>query len=101
MAAAKRRVPLSREELARAAALYRGFHEKPPRRVRFLRARLPKVAMQIGRLEGVMYDADHGPRYRHMFRGKSRPYLVASPDGRTLVIVGGRFRMTARGIVDQ
>lgn len=96
-----RRVRLPREDLDRAARLYRNFHERPARRIRLVPLRAPRVAMQIGRLDAVLYSSDHGVRYKHAFRGRSRPYLVASHDGRTLAIVGGRFQMTARGIVDR
>lgn len=92
---------LPRQDLQAAAELYRRFHGKPPRRARFMRAQLPKVAMQIGRLDAVRYASDHGQRYEHVFKASSRPYLVASPDGRTLAVVGGKFQMTPRGIVDK
>lgn len=96
-----RRVKLPREEVAKAARLYANFHERPARRIRLVPVHMPLVAMQIGRLDAVLYSSDHGTRYKHSFKGKSRPYLVASHDGRTLAIVGGRFQMTARGIVDK
>jgi hypothetical protein len=87
--------------VARAARLYMDFHERPAKRVRLVPVRRSIVAMQIGRLDAVLYSSDHGVRYQHTFKGRSRPHLVASHDGRALAIVGGRFRMTARGIVDQ
>jgi len=31
----------------------------------------------------------------------SRPLLVASPDGKCLMLLGGRFKFTDRGIVDR
>lgn len=96
-----RRVKLPRGEVEKAARLYANFHERPARRIRIVPMRAPRVAMQIGRLDAVLYSSDHGTRYKHSFQGRSRPYLVASSDGRTLAIVGGRFQMTARGIVDQ
>ena len=39
--------------------------------------------------------------YRHPFRASSRPLLAARHDGKRLYIVGGRYRFTDRGIVDQ
>lgn len=101
MSASARRVKLPRADVEQAARLYRNFHEKPARRIRLVPMRAPRVALQIGRLDAVLYSSDHGVRYKHAFQGKSRPYLVASHDGQALAIVGGRFRMTARGIVDR
>lgn len=56
--------------------------------------------MRLGKLIGVIYAADHGEHYLHQFRGASRPTLVAEHDGTRLHIVGGKYRMTTRGIVD-
>jgi hypothetical protein len=39
--------------------------------------------------------------YRHPFRASSRPLLAARHDGKRLYIVGGRYRFTDRGIVDE
>src|SRR5262245_50526432 len=39
--------------------------------------------------------------YRHPFRKGSRPLLAARHDGKRIYIVGGRYRFTDRGIVDQ
>jgi hypothetical protein len=40
-------------------------------------------------------------KYRHAFRSKSRPLLAATFDGKQLVIVGGQYLFTERGIVDK
>ncbi len=39
-------------------------------------------------------------KYVHEFKAQDRPMLVVSPDGRQLMLIGGRFRFTERGIVD-
>lgn len=66
--------------------------------------RVPDVAVQFGRLEGVMYstvrDGRH-EKYLHKFKQKSQPLLGASHDGKQLVIVGGRYQFTDAGIEDR
>lgn len=65
---------------------------------------LPREAFAVGNLVGVIYETIRdGERetYVHRFRKKSRPLLAATFDGTRLVIVGGRYRFTERGIVDR
>lgn len=63
-----------------------------------------KVGVAIGKLSGVMYEATRdGERaqYFHKFKSSSRPLLIADHDGSRIGIVGGRYRFTERGIVDE
>ncbi len=63
-----------------------------------------RVGLAVGQLSGVMYEADRGDgphQYFHKFKKSSRPLLIADNDGSQLGIVGGRFRFTDRGIVDE
>lgn len=65
---------------------------------------MPREAFAIGSLVGVIYETVRdGERetYVHRFRKGSRPLLAATFDGTRLVIVGGRYRFTDRGIVDR
>lgn len=64
----------------------------------------PREAFAIGTLLGVIYETVRdGERetYVHRFRKNSRPLLASTFDGSRLVIVGGRYRFTERGIVDK
>lgn len=62
----------------------------------------PTEGLVFGRLVDVGYEsARDGRLYRHTFRIRSRPLLVATPDGKTVYIVGGRYAFTDRGIVDK
>lgn len=50
-----------------------------------------------------MYRADRGDgehNYFHRFAKKSRPLLISKHDGSQIGIVGGQYRFTERGIVD-
>lgn len=64
---------------------------------------LPKSAAVIGELDAVQYTTIRDGRveaYEHRFRAGDRPMLCTSPDGRQLLIVGGAYVFTERGIVD-
>lgn len=63
-----------------------------------------RVGLAVGKLAGVLYEATRDGEtapYFHKFKRSSRPLLVADNDGSKLAIVGGRFRFTDRGIVDE
>lgn len=98
----KRRRGVERE-LARAEALFRGFRLRGPRSVRQVRAELPTAVIVMGELRAVEYEMPRGRRkvlYRHEFARGSAPELCAGPGTCELVLVGGRYRVTQRGIVD-
>jgi len=88
-------------KLAKAGKLYSDFHGMDPKQIK--RYPHPKidVGMRVGRVIAIAYEADHGERYVHKFTGASRPWLISSHNGKTLALVGGRFKMTERGIEDR
>ena len=62
-----------------------------------------KTGFALGKIVGVIYEQDRGEgltHFRHDFKKESRPLLVASVDGTALGIVGGRYKITNRGIED-
>jgi hypothetical protein len=64
---------------------------------------LPKAATFVGLCDGVLYTAvrdGQRQRFIHRFRLKDRPVLACSPDGRQLLLLGGSYEFTDRGIVD-
>jgi hypothetical protein len=85
-----------------AATLYRQFTRMPARSIeRVSHARLmPPVVLEIGRLAGLVYRSSKWvgrPRtYIHFM--DDPPRLVSDVTGRRLFIVGGSYRVTARGI---
>jgi hypothetical protein len=98
----KLRVP--KRDLHAAIALYESFREKKPRRIKVVDVDIPTVVACIGHVEAIDYRTTHGKKlalYRHDFVKGSRPLLVASPDGKCLMLLGGRFKFTDRGIVDR
>lgn len=83
--------------------LFQVFHRfPPPRMIRMSCRRLmPRVLVRLGELRGLIYSSDRGrptcPRtYIHFM--ETPPQLVCDPEGRQLYIVGGRYRITRRGI---
>jgi hypothetical protein len=93
--------PLS-AAIGSAAALYRQFTRLPARSLEQVsHARLmPPVVLELGRLTGLVYRSSKWvgrPRtYIHFM--DDPPRLVSDVTGRRLFIVGGSYRVTARGI---
>jgi len=90
-------------QFARAADLFESFRDAKPKTSVKVSIPTPRVASLMGVMTGIDYETDHAGKqtlYRHRFAAGSRPYLAASPDGRQLLIIGGRFRWDHRGIVD-
>lgn len=94
---------MKRADLEKAKRLYRDFREAEPRRARVVKITLPKVAMVMGHVRAIEYDTTHRGKthlYKHTWAAGSRPMLVAGKGRNQLFLVGGRFHVTARGIVD-
>jgi hypothetical protein len=92
-------------ELRRATRLYRDFREAEPRAVRRVTVRAPKgkALVRMGVCEFIGYMTTHQGRpalYVHHFAPGSRPALYAGTNRNELYFVGGRFRVTGRGITD-
>jgi len=84
--------------------LYESFREKKPRKAAVVKYNTPEVAACIGYVEYIGYRTTHGKEvklYQHDFAPGSRPLLAVSPDGRQLLLLGGRYKFTDRGIVDR
>jgi hypothetical protein len=89
-------------EVQDAAALYRRFTRLPSRSVkRVAHERLvPPVVVELGQLMAVVYQSNkwvgHPRTYIHYM--EDPPQLVSDVDGRRLFVIGGSYRITARGI---
>ena len=94
------RIP--RKELAGVSKLYKGFREKAPSRARRVSVSIPRALMVMGKAEFIGYRTTHGDEaklYKHDFKPGSRPLLCVDQHGK-IFFVGGRYRVTSRGIVD-
>lgn len=92
-----------RAAVRRAAKLFRGFRLRGPRSIQAVRVELPEAAIVMGKVRGIAYEMPRGRRhvlYWHEFAKGSEPTLSAGPDRCGLVLIGGNYRVTYRGIVD-
>ena len=89
--------------LEHAQRLFREFHSfAPPCVIRQeCRRSIPDVLVKLGELKGLIYSSDKAqcgrPRTFIHFM-ESRPLLACDTSGRQLYILGGNYRVTARGI---
>lgn len=93
----------SRRDEAAARRLYRAFREDEPGRARAARVRVPRAAAVMGPCEFIGYVTTHRGQvalYIHEFAPGSRPLLAAGARRGELFLVGGRFKVTGRGITD-
>jgi hypothetical protein len=96
MASAKR-------DLRSNASLYEGFREEPVQRVRRVNFDVPKALAVMGQVEFLGYMTTHAGKthlYVHQFAQGSRPTFAAGTRRNQAFLIGGRYRVTDRGIVD-
>jgi hypothetical protein len=97
------RVESNSAAIERAAQLFRGFREDEPGKVSTVKFQVPRAAALIGDIDAIAFRTHHGGKlvkYLHEFTARARPQLLASSDGTMLLILGGNFTFTERGIVD-
>ena len=85
-----------------ATERFRRFHCFPPRQMihQPCSRLIPRILVHVGRLKGLIYSSDKGdgrPRTYIHFMEKT-PRLACNARGDQLYILGGRYRVTARGI---
>lgn len=94
---------IKRGTFKNALGLYRKFREAEPQRVRRVTIEIPEALMTMGRVSAIEYETTHGGKtqaYRHDFVPGSRPTIAASGKRNGLFLLGGRYHVTERGIVD-
>jgi hypothetical protein len=92
-----------RKDIRSSAALYEEFREEPPQRARRVDYQVPHAVAVMGQVEFVGYMTTHAGQvhlYVHQFAPGSRPILAAGKGRNQLYLIGGRYRVTDRGIVD-
>jgi hypothetical protein len=89
--------------LNEARRLFERFHCFTPLESRLARCHrlIPPVLVHVGELRGLIYRSDRGqcgsPRtYIHFLQTPAR--LACDPQGKQLYVLGGRYRVTPRGI---
>lgn len=65
------------------------------------RRTIPRVLVKLGSLKGIIYSSDRytaGRSRTYIHFLETPPLLTCDPDGAQLYILGGRYRVTSRGI---
>jgi hypothetical protein len=91
------------KDIRSSASLYRGFREEPPQRARRVNFDVPAAVAVMGQVEFIGYATTHQGRthlYVHQFAMGSRPTFAAGKGKNKAFLIGGRYRVTDRGIVD-
>jgi hypothetical protein len=91
---------MAKREIEKAAELFEDFNGRSPEYVDKVNVKEYDTAIEIGPCLQIAYLADDGKAYRHEFHPRSRPVLAVSADGKQLILIGGNYRFTGRGIVD-
>ncbi len=87
----------------KAERLYAGFRESAPRGAERWDLPADQVGVKMGLCVGVIYTTTiHGgnEKFIHTFRRDAAPVLAVGEDGTQLYLLGGKYRVTERGIVD-
>lgn len=84
--------------------LFRRFHSYAPKVLKKTKCNrvMPPVVVQLGELKGVIYSSDRwspGRKQNFIHFMENPPKLVSNPEGTQLYILGGRYRITRKGIV--
>jgi hypothetical protein len=64
---------------------------------------IPESLVVVGPCDGILYETVRDgkkEKYIHTFKKTARPFLCSSPDGKQLLLVGGRYKFTETGIND-
>jgi hypothetical protein len=63
----------------------------------------PKSALHVGSCDGILYTTVRDgvqESYIHKFKKTARPAFCVASNGKQILLVGGNFNFTERGIVD-
>ena len=91
-------------KMKEAIELYTEFTGMEPDRYDSFIVEHPEVGFVVGTLDGVLYTTIREGKkesYVHEFKDESRPLLCCNFDGKQLIILGGEYQFTERGIVDR
>lgn len=100
---ANARIP-ARNAIEKAARRFTRFTGHSADHLESVDFQIPRAVAVIGECDGILYTTVRDgvqESYIHEFKGEARPLLCASEDGTQLLLVGGRYKFTERGIVDK
>jgi len=97
--------PSKRVQIREAKKLYSDFTGHDAKIIDEIpKPAVPDVLIYIGSVDGIMYTTVRDGKtemYVHEFKGEAKPEFCVSPDGRSIFLIGGQYKFTERGIVDQ
>lgn len=92
-------------DVARAAQRFRNFTGHEAEVIgKVNMPSLPKAVACMGELEAVIYSTVRDgkrEKFIHKFKAADAPLLCVTPDGKQILLIGGRYTWTYRGIVDK
>lgn len=94
----------TRADVKNARQLFKDFRGDHPESLQKVTIPHTRAGLAIGELDGVLYTTVRDgkkEKYIHEFKARSRPLLVASSDGKSLHIIGGKYAFTESGINDR
>lgn len=89
-----------------ARRTFRMWHDFDPSDVVMMKPAgrtIPRVLVKLGEIPTFVYSSDKWTGKRELYEHATRkpyPVLCTGPDGKGLYILGGRTRVTERGLVD-
>lgn len=86
-----------------AAQGFKEFTGHNPSHYKRVKVKPIEVGYKFGKLDGVLYTTKRDGKiehYIHEFKESAKPDLVSDNDGSQIQIVGGNYRFTDRGIID-
>ena len=93
------------KNLRAAARLFESFTGHRAARVKLVpKPAIPDEAALIGKVTGLMYVTRRDGKtehYIHRFNVKSRPLFAVTHDGKQLLLIGGDYDFTEKGIEDR
>ena len=95
--------PTQYAKVTEAIELFKNFTGHEPEYIDELSVNPVEVAFRIGDCDEISYTAMRDGKeetYVHSFKKRARPVLASSYDGEQLLLLGGNFQFTNRGIVD-
>ena len=100
----KNKNPVPSLKSLEARKLYEDFTGESVNSVDKVSVPVIKHAIAIGEMDGIMYTTRRDgeiEHYIHKFKKSARPTLAVSSNGKNVLILGGRFKFTERGFIDQ
>ncbi|MES9855935.1 MAG: hypothetical protein ABW166_04935 [Sedimenticola sp.] len=92
-----------KERITDSAELFEEFTGHEADSMEAVEFDIPDVVIEIGTADGIMYTTVRDgkkEKYIHRFKKKSRPLLAVSSDGKQLMLIGGSYQFTEKGIED-